>query len=306
MKQLHFVVSLPNKNSYHLEQANTAKEAARQLGAEVQILTADDDALLQSQQVSQVVQAPPDKRPDAILFEPLSSTGLVRVGEAAVAAGIGWVVLNSDVDYIGRLRANSKVPVFGVTRDHSEIGRLQAQQFAALLPQGGTVLYLQGPPTSAAASQRASALEISKPANIKIKALKSQWSEADAQKVVSAWLRLSTSKASAIDLVGCQYDGLAMGARKAFQELSDTAQRDSWLHLPFTGVDGLPSEGQAWVNQGILAATVVAPSTTPLALNLLVRALESGTQPPERSYIELKSYPSLEDLRAKVRLSGKK
>lgn len=173
MKQLHFVVSLPNRNSYHLEQADSARETARHLGAEVEILTADDDALLQSQQVSKVVQAAADKRPDAILFEPLSSTGLVKVGAAAVTAGIGWVVLNSDVDYLGRLRASSKVPVFGVTRDHSEIGRMQAQQFAALLPQGGTVLYLQGPPTSAAAAQRAAALEISKLSNIKIKAMKS-------------------------------------------------------------------------------------------------------------------------------------
>ena len=139
MKELRFVVSLPNENSYHLEQANTAMEAARQVGAEVQILTADDDALLQSQQVSQVLQGPVEKRPNAILFEPLSSTRLVRVGEAAVAAGIGWVVLNSDVDYLPRLRALRKAPVFGVTRDHSEIGRLQAQQFGALLPQGGTV-----------------------------------------------------------------------------------------------------------------------------------------------------------------------
>lgn len=67
-------------------------------------------------------------------------------------------------------------------------------------------------------------------------------------------------------------------------EVRDASERENWLRLPFTGVDGLPSEGQAWVNQGILAATVVAPSTTPPALKMLVRALEGGTQPQERSY----------------------
>ena len=97
-----------------------------------------------------------------------------------------------------------------------------------------------------------------------------------------------------------------MGARKAFQEIMDRTERESWLRLPFTGVDGLPTEGQAWVNQGIMAATVVAPSTTPLAIKLLVGALENGTEPPERSFIQLKSYPSLEDLRTSAKRTGKK
>jgi ribose transport system substrate-binding protein len=271
---------------------------AQNLGATVKILNAEDDPLKQSQQILDIVQS--REKPDAILFEPLTSTGLVRVGEAAIAAGIGWVVLNSDVDYLDRLRANPKVPAFAVTRDHTEIGRMQGQQFAALLPTGGTVLYIQGPATSSAASQRAMGLEMTRPANIKIKALKSQWAETDAQKVVTSWLHLSTSKANTIQLVGCQYDGIAMGARKAFQAHPDKAECENWLHLPFTGVDGLPSEGQAWVNQGILAATVIAPSTTPTAIKMLVRAFESGTQPPERTFLEMKSYPSLDELRRKT------
>jgi ribose transport system substrate-binding protein len=299
MKHLRVVISLPNQNSYHQEQARTAQEIARDLNVELQILQAGDDPIQQSQQILEIVQSR-DKRPDAILFEPLTSTGLVRVGEAAVAAGIGWVVLNSDVDYLDRLRAQSKVPVFSVTRDHTEIGRMQGQQFGALLPNGGTVLYIQGPATSSAASQRVLGLDMTKPANIKIKALKSQWAEADAQKVVSTWLQLSTSRATAINLVGCQYDGIAMGARKAFQAHTDKTEREHWLSLPFTGVDGLPLEGQAWVNKGILAATVVAPSTTPIAIRMLVRALESGAQPPERTFLEMKSYPSLDELRKKA------
>jgi ribose transport system substrate-binding protein len=298
MKQLRFVLSLPNQNSYHREQARSAQETAKELGIEIQVLHAEDDAVTQSQQILETIQSR-EKHPDAILFEPLTSTGLVRAGEAAIAAGIGWVVLNSDVDYLDRFRSMAKVPAFAVTRDHTEIGRMQGQQFAALLPNGGTVLYLQGPATSAAAAQRVMGLEMTKPANIKIKALRSQWTEADAQKVVSTWLQLSTSRASAFNLVGCQYDGIAMGARKALQAHTEPAERESWLRLPFTGVDGLPSEGQAWVNQGILAATVVAPSTTPTALRMLVRALQSGAQPPERTFLEMKSYPPLDELRKK-------
>ena len=42
----------------------------------------------------------------------------------------------------------------------------------------------------------------------------------------------------------------AMGARKAFQEHADLTERQLWLKHPFTGIDGLPTEGQAWVDQG--------------------------------------------------------
>jgi len=154
MKNLHVVLSLPNLNSYQQEQARAARETARELGIELQVLDAADDAITQSQQLMDVVQAR-DNRPDAILFEPLTSTGLVRVGEVAVPAGIGWGVLNSTVDYLDRLRHLAKATVFCVTRDHTEIGRMQGQQFAALLPRGGTVLYIQGPATSSAAAQRA-------------------------------------------------------------------------------------------------------------------------------------------------------
>ena len=299
MKKFHFVVSLPNQNTYHLEQAAAARETALQLGGEVEILHADNDAVTQSRQVLEIVQSRAQSKPDAILFEPLTTTGLVRAAEAAVGAGIGWVVLNSDVDYLELLRGiNGKVPVFGVTRDHTEIGRIQGRQFAALLPNGGTVLYVQGPANNSAAVQRTAGLESTKPANIQIKALRSNWEEASAHQAVRAWLRLSTNRTVPIGLVGCQYDGMARGARKAFEELPDR-ERDRWLSLPFTGVDGLAAEGKVWVDQGIMAATVVSLTTTQVAVQMLVRAMAGGTQPPLRTLIDLASYPSLEKLSAK-------
>lgn len=295
MKTLNFVVSLPNNNSYQKEQALAATNAARQLGVGVQVFYAENDSINQSQQLLEVIQSK-EHRPDAILFEPLTSTALQRVGEAAVAAGIGWVVLNCDVDYLDRLRKVSNVPAFAITRDHTEIGRIQGRQFAALLPQGGNVLYIQGPATSSAAVQRTTGLDSTRPSNIQLKTLRSQWSEESANQAVSSWLRLSTSTASSIDLVGCQYDGIAMGASKAFQNISDPAERQKWSNILFTGVDGLREEGQAWVDRGMLAATILTPTTTQLGMQMVIDALKKGIQPPERTLMELKSYPSLEQL----------
>lgn len=304
MKRLNLVVSLPNNNSYQQEQAKAAQEAARRLEADVKIIYADNDSVRQSSQLLDFVQAR-ESRPDAILFEPLTSTGLMRVAEAAVHAGIGWAVLNSDVDYLDRLRALASVPVFAVTRDHTEIGRVQARQLAALLPKGGNVLYVQGPANNSAAAQRTAGMESTKPQNINLKFMRSQWTPESAQQAVTAWLRLSTSRAETIHAVSCQYDGIAMGARKAFEESFNIADRERWLRLPFTGVDGLPEEGQAWVKQGILAATVVAPTTTQIAIEHLVQAIEKGNQPPIRTLIDLKSYPSIEELARKAQASAR-
>lgn len=296
MKKLNLIVSLPNENNYQREQAKEAKEVGASFGASVRVLQAENDSVLQSQQLLEILQSKTEPRPDAILFEPLTATALARVGEAAVSAGIAWVILNCDVDYLPQLRSRAKVPVFCVTRDHTEIGRIQGQQFAALLPEGGTVLYIQGPATSSAAVQRTNGMESTKPANVKLKTLRSPWTVEGAYEAINAWLRLSTSRANSVDLIGCQYDGIAMGARKAFQEHLANAERDAWLQHPFTGIDGLPSEGQAWVNQGLLTATVVAGTTTRKAIEMLASSLEGDAQPVERTVIEARSYPSLEQL----------
>jgi ABC-type sugar transport system substrate-binding protein len=90
--------------------------------------------------------------PAAILFQPIGGTALPQVARAA--AGIGWVVLNRDADYLPELRVASRAPMFSIGTDHREVGRIQSRQIAALLPGGGSVLYIQGPTASAAAAER--------------------------------------------------------------------------------------------------------------------------------------------------------
>ena len=48
-----------------------------------------------------------------------------------------------------------------------------------------------------------------------------------------------------------------------------------------------------------MAATVVAPTTTQIAIELIVQGLEKGTQPAIRTPIDLRSYPTIEELARK-------
>jgi ABC-type sugar transport system substrate-binding protein len=300
MSKPKVLVSLTtNDNDYQREQAASAEEAAKRAGVEIQIIYAENDAINQSQQLLKAIQSPAGIRPDAVLFEPVG-TGLPQVAKAAVAAGIGWVILNREVDYVNELRRTAKAPVFGVTTDHTEVGRIQGRQIGALLPQGGSVLYIQGPSGSDAAQQRTNGMYETKPDNVQVRAMKAQWTESSAYQAVSSWLRLSTSRDLTFGVISAQDDSMAVGARKAFQEQMAGANRDKWLALPFIGCDGMPDTGQLWVREGSLAATVIVPANAGQALEMLALALTKGTQPPERTLTVPRSYPAVEALSRKA------
>jgi ribose transport system substrate-binding protein len=298
MPKTKLLVSLTtNDNDYQVEQAHAAEQAARKFGADLEILYADNDAINQSTQILKAIQAAPDERPDAIIFEPVGGTSLPQVARAAVNAGIGWAVLNREANYIPELRSANKAPVFSVSSDHMEIGRIQGRQCAALLPAGGTVLYIQGPSENSAAKERTLGMQEAKPTNIHLIMLKGQWTEESSQRAVRSWLKLPTSQKTSVDLVAAQDDSMAIGARKAFQELLSENERERWLNLPFLGCDGLPKTGQAWVRSGVLTATIYIPPNTGQAIEMLVDALQNGKSQPERALTAALSIPPVETLR---------
>jgi ABC-type sugar transport system substrate-binding protein len=300
MKKLSFLVSLTNNdNDYQQEQAAAAEKTARRLGVDLQVVHANNDAVTQSQQLLHFIQGSAASRPDAIIFEPSGGTAFPQVARAAVAADIGWVVLNHEADYLHQLRQTSQVPVFSISSDHEEVGKIQGKQFAALLPQGGSMLYIEGPANSSAAQQRTAGMNLTKPANIQVKTLRANWTDGGAHRAMTSWLRLRTSQQTIIDLVGAQDDSMAAGARKAFSEIAED-ERERWMKIPFTGCDGLPKTGESWVRSGLLAATVYIRPNADLALEMLTEAIRSGAQQAERKLIIPESMPSIDELAMRI------
>jgi len=296
-KKIRILLSLTtDDNDYQIEQAQSAEKAAKRLDAALEIIFAGNDAITQSTQILKAVQAPAESRPEAIVFEPVGSTALPQVARAAAAAGIGWAVLNQDAGYIEELRKTSLAPMFAVSSDHLEIGRIQGRQLEALLPKGGSVLYIQGPSDNSAAKERTQGMLETKRGNIQVTTLKAQWTEESSLRAVRSWLKLTTSQKAAMDVVAAQDDSMAMGARKAFQELKNEAERERWLKLPFTGCDGLPSTGQSWVRSGLLTATVFVPPNAGQAIEMLVQAVRQKKLPAARALIAPRSIPALDAL----------
>lgn len=301
MSKVKFVLSLiTSENDYQREQAKAAEAAAQRLNVDLEILYADNDSVTQSSQLLDVIHKYKSDL-QGILVEPAGGTEFPQVGNAAVNAGIAWVVLNRDPSSLISLRRKSLVPSFAVSSDHTEVGRIQARQLAAILPDGGSVLCILGPSGSPASQQRLIGLQGARPENIVLKILKSSnWTEEGGYHAVSSWLKLSTSRQQPIHAVVGQNDSIALGARRAFEEVKSSHDAFPWANLPFLGVDGLPKTGQAWVSAGSLTATVVVPAVAGAALEIAVHALGTKTQPPETHMVPGRSFPSLDSLRPVV------
>jgi ABC-type sugar transport system substrate-binding protein len=289
------VVSLmTQENDFQLEQAASAQLAADKFEIRAEIVFADNDAVTQTQQILSYIQEP-SKRPNAILVEPVG-TAMPQVARAAVSAGIGWVLVNGGVDYISDLRSRSKATVFAVVSDHEEIGRIQGRQIAGLLGDEGCVLYIEGPTVRDVARLRTQGMMSTKPAKVTIKKLKGDWTQHSGYNAIKSWLSLSTSRDLHVSMIAAQNDDMAMGARRAFEEVSDLGERDAWLTRPIIGCDGVPKSGQRWVREGKLAATVISPPLVGEAIQLLANVFKTGSQPGERTMVVPSSFPALNQL----------
>jgi ABC-type sugar transport system substrate-binding protein len=139
-------------------------------------------------------------------------------------------------------------------------------------------------------------MQMTVPPSVQIVSLRGRWTEDSAQRAVESWLRLNTLNKTQMDVVGAQNDLMAVGARKAFEGTANVAEREKWMRVPFTGVDGLAKTGAAWVRGGVLAATIVVPTNAGQAVSMLAEALQTGRDVPERSFTVPESFPGIEKL----------
>ena len=278
------------EQEYQALQGEDAKSAGRRLAAKVEVLFAEDNAVLQIQQLFRFVHAPEPDRPAAILLHTRVPDGLERVARNAARAGIGWLLLNRTAPYIESLRGeHPALAVAAITTDHLEIGRIQARQLERLRPAARQVLYVQGPADAPAARQRLEAFEAAaRERALELKVLNGEWTDASAEKAVTAWLRLKTAELFVPDAVVCQNDNMARGTRRVLELL-----RPEWAKAPFLGCDGLPTSGRRDVDEGRLAATVSIPSCAGPAIEIALDWKSRGVVPAAETVLAPVPYPAL-------------
>lgn len=94
--------------------------------------------------------------------------------------------------------------------------------------------------------------------------IESNWSPEEAYAITRKWLQ----SGKPVDIIFCQNDLSTLGAWKAAQELG----REK--NIRFLGIDGLPDEGIAAIQQGKLAATYIYPTDGEKIIKLALNILE--------------------------------
>ena len=299
------VALLAEEQEFQRLQAQDARTAAADLGFHLHLVYAEGNAILQIQQLYRFVHARAENRPVAIVVETVAGEGLQRVARSATAAGIGWVLVNRNVGYLDQLRRDHpNLPIATAGADQEEVGRIQARQIRALLPEPkGSVLYLQGPADTSVAQERLKGVrEGLLGTAVTLSVIDGFWTEESGAEAVRSWLQLRSSAAIHPELVAAQNDAMALGARRA---LEASPARPELARLPLLGVDGLPEGGQRLVDKGQLAATIVCPSNIRPAIELVAQSLRSAGQTPGRVVLTPRSYPPEMELRARAPLGAR-
>ena len=223
-------------NAFQIAVTEAAEAKAKELGVDLTILSADQDA---AKQISQIEQCTSEGY-QAILFEPVDPDGLGDAAQAAADKGVIMInVISACTDW-----ENHGISALSCG-DNVTAGETEMQHVADLLGGKGNIAILTGPSGDSGGLQRLEGYEnilknypdmvqVVEPADC-------QWDTAAAQGTVESWL-------SAYDLnaIICENDGMAVGAGNA-------AGADSGIII--TGVDGTPDGCEA-IKDGRITGTV--------------------------------------------------
>jgi ABC-type sugar transport system substrate-binding protein len=292
-------------NDYQdLVRADVVRAAAR-AGLDVVAHSAGNSVMSQISQLFAWLHGPSVERTRGLVVMPVLQTALDRVIRDGARVGVPWAFIQRRPDKLDALRAEfPQVPLFIVMPDQREIGAIQARQYRALLPRGGTLLYVQGQAASSPAQARLAGLQEGlEGSGLQIATvLDGNWRSEDAERAVTDWLVLMLRAGGVrIDLVGCQSDMMAVGVKKALAAVAERLQRPEVARIPVTGCDGHPQVGRKLVDEGQLAATIVVPSTGAPAVEQLLKAIASRQMPPAELILHCTSYPEEPALAARPR-----
>ncbi len=222
---------------------------------------AQNDTLKQRAHVEEFVSA----GVDLIIISPKEAQPLTQPVARAMEAGIPVIVLD-------RRLIGDKFTCF-IGADNKKIGRAAGEWIKQKLGGKGKVVELKGLMTSTPGQDRnsgfreaiaGSGIEVIFEADMK-------WLEPDARKEMESAL----ARFSKIDCVYAHNDPGAHGAYLA----AKAAGREK--EMLFVGIDALPHEGVAYVQQGILDATFQYPTGGAEAIETALKILQGQSVPKE-------------------------
>ena len=234
--------------------------AAKHSNLKVVFKDAQNDTLKQRAHVEEFVSS----KVDLIIISPKEAQPLTEPVAKAMAAGVPVIVLD-------RALLGDKFTCF-IGANNKKIGKAAGEWIVKTLGGKGNVVELMGLQTSTPGQDRHSGF-LEGIAGSEVKVIFSadmKWLEPDARKEMESAL----SRFDKIDLVYGHNDPGAHGAYLA-------AKAAGRAGIKFVGIDALPQEGVAYVNQGILDATFQYPTGGAEAIETALKILKGEPVPKE-------------------------
>jgi len=241
--------------------ADVTAAAAKHPELKVIFKDAQNDTLRQRSQVEEFVSS----KVDLLIISPKEAQPLTEPVARAMDAGIPVIVLD-------RKLLGAKYTCF-IGADNKKIGKAAGEWIVKKLGGKGTVVELMGLQTSTPGQDRHSGfLEGIAGSDVKILfSVDMEWLEPKARSEMESAL----SRLGNIDLVYAHNDDGAHGAYLAAKAAGREKQ------MKFIGIDALPQEGVAYVQQGILDATFQYPTGGPEAIDTALKILRGEKVPNE-------------------------
>ncbi len=274
-----------------------AARQAQQSGFVLQVLFCSLGVARQIEQIRAAIQQPLGERPRAVMVMPAEDASIREVAREVAAAGVGWVLLNRRGTSLDRLPYEfPKLPIFTVSPNDHEIGKVQGRQLRAALPRNARVLLARGGSGPTAVDREVGLRSALTGSQIGMDVLYGSWAFHGASKALDVHLSMPGRQKARLDAIACQNDEIALAAVQALGRAAERLGLPDLARVKVFGCDGLPDEGQRYVREGKFTATVVVPPTSGAAIQALANAFEHGVQPPVELNLPCTPLPNESDL----------
>jgi len=239
-------------NPFFVAMGKGAKEAGKELGAEVLVESAEYDLAKQTSQIENFIT----KKVDVILLNAVDTKGIAAAVQQAKDAGIPVIAVDTNAE--GGVDAT-------VTSDNYQAGRLAGEYVVEQLNGKGNIVIIDGPPVSAVTDRIQGFEDVIKESGIKVVA--KQNGEGNREKALSVMESvLQANPAGSIDAVFAINDPEAIGVEIAQEQ---AGRKDEFF---IVGVDGAPEATEAMGKDGssIMATSAQSPS------EMVKKAVEIG------------------------------
>ncbi|MGA2450533.1 MAG: substrate-binding domain-containing protein [Polyangiaceae bacterium] len=278
---------LMNDGEYQKLNREEFIEAAARLGVAVENSSAAGDSARQADQIVSCLIRDESTRPNAILVSPVREAALVGAAHRAARLGVGWVLLGRWNSFINDMREEfPRLPIFCVTADQVEIGRIQGRQILALMPNGGELVCICGPLGVSSVTRRLAGLrEVLDKKSFHVYHVNSDWTTPGGTNAMNEWLQIFASGKLPDFGVAAHNDEMAMGAKHALVARARVESGFFAARVPLVGVDGAAGFGQRLIREKAISATVIVPPTAGRAIQEVAAMLRSGGSCPESEVV---------------------